>query len=75
MNVIFLSSNRCITLLSIKLSRQLFQSSQVNSESNSLGIVVSFHTDSQSWEPHRELMQTLELKNNFIAYKRVYFLS
>jgi hypothetical protein len=58
-------------MLSIKLAQQLLAASQAVRESDQVGIVLSLHTDSQSWEPHRELLETLEIQNNFIAYKQV----
>lgn len=59
------------TLLSVKLAQQLMKASRTDSQSNRLGLVLSLHTDSQSWEPHRELLETLEIPNNFISYKQV----
>jgi hypothetical protein len=58
-------------MLSIKLAQQFMAASRAQSESDQVGLVLSLHTDSQSWEPHRELLETLEIPNNFIAYKQV----
>lgn len=67
-------------MLSVKLSQQLVpklinikQNNEISLEP--IGVVMTFHTDSQSWEPHRELIETLGIKNNFISYKHVcYFI-
>ena len=64
------------TMLSLKLSQQIFPKT-INSEEGitslePVGVVMTLHTDSQSWEPHRELIEILGIRNNFISYKHVY---
>lgn len=62
-------------MLSVRLAQMLSSRKQMASTStksiDSGGLVVSLLSDSQSWEPHRELLDTMGLHNNLVAYQKV----
>lgn len=66
-------------MLSVKLSQLVFPKLMYSKDNENnlepVGIVMTLHTDSQSWEPHRELIETLGIRNNFISYKHVCLIS
>jgi hypothetical protein len=61
-------------MLSIRIAQMLSSrkaSGAANAAPAAAGIVVSVLSDSQSWEPHRELLDTMGLQNNLIAYQQL----
>lgn len=62
-------------MLSIRIAQMLSSHKASNSVDStpatpvSAGIVVSLLSDSQAWEPHRELLDTMGLQNNLISYQ------
>ena len=66
--------DRFSTLLSVRIA-QILSSTHLKNHRGpdpvAAGLVMTLQTDAQSWEPHRELLDTLGLQNNLISYQKV----
>lgn len=71
---------RYSTMISIKLAKLIMSMSKPSTGSGvnidvpaSIGVVLSLLTDSASWVPHRDLIDTMGLLNNILCHGKVSF--